>query len=559
MIDWFARNTCVDIVTTKSIELEPNPGNREPVITEPEPGCYGNAVGLRNPGVEVSLDELSRLRVSWEANPPSTAPLLNVSLSASSAADFVRLAERLAPVADLFELNLSCPHAASGYGAAIGSDPCAIDEVTRAVVSVTDLPVFVKLTPNVASIGAMASAALDAGAGGIVAINTVGPEVYVEPNTGQPVLNSPPDGRGGSRGRGGMSGRWVRSRALAAVKEIRDAAGPDVPLIGMGGVDSREACVAMCKAGADAVGIGSALGGMHQREWPAFFERVAGRTAVCGDPVVRAGPACCRRPTGQPVLRRDTRMGYGEFRVTRNRRCSTDIAEIELNGLLTTGAGQAVFAWLPGTGEKPLAPAAADPLTFLVKEKGPFTRALAGMSPGAAVYVRGPYGERTRAADVAGRVLMVAAGTGLAAVSILAGELVAAGRSVSILLGMRDCASPPLMDREDIAGITRVVPDNGKEGRVLDLFEADIERCDTRGLTVMTAGPEAFMDRATRIAASRGVDGENIVISLEETMLCGIGLCGACDCGGQLTCQYGTFVSASDLYAGRTRLEECYD
>jgi len=81
------------------------------------------------------LNQLKQLRARWNAFPPKTKPLINALLSASSASDFVLLAKHLEPVAELLELNLSCPHAKLGFGAAIGSDPAAIREVTSAVAA----------------------------------------------------------------------------------------------------------------------------------------------------------------------------------------------------------------------------------------------------------------------------------------------------------------------------------------------------------------------------------------------------------------------------------------
>jgi len=566
MIDWFARNTCVDIVTTKSIELRPNPGNREPILTEPRPGSYGNAVGLKNPGVDVAAQQLHELRSYWTVKPPPNVPLINVSLSASCAEDFGELARRLGDVADLFELNFSCPHAASGYGAAIGSDPVAVSDIAAFVVAATARPVFVKLTPNVESIAVTARAAVDAGAHGIVAINTVGPDRYIEPHTGRSVLSNPPDGRGG------RSGRWIHDAAVKAITDIRQELGPDLPVIGMGGVDSRAAFAAMHDAGADAVGIGSALGSYHQDDWPRFFRHLSQpaetTTAVAeggvrvNEPTPGAGqaPASSRAP-GAGILNRThvARMDFTPFPVGRVERRASDMCEIVLDGTLEVGPGQAVFIWLPGVGEKPFAPATADPLTFLVREKGSFTRALAQVQPGQTIYLRGPYGDRLdpeRLGDRT-RVVIVAAGTGLAAVSILAMELLRNGVSVEILLGVRETGAPPLAGNSELAAATRIIPDDGEEGRVIDVFEqvvggeAVAENGKVEGpctdVLVITAGPDPFMERVAAVARRAGVAESSVLMALERTMMCGVGICGACDCGGRLTCQYGTFVSAADL------------
>lgn len=92
------------LVTTKSFQVLPNTGNREPIICEPELGCFGNSVGLRNPGMQIALTELKKLRASYDIN-----AILNVSLSASSPEDFITLISAFEEVADCVELNFSCP------------------------------------------------------------------------------------------------------------------------------------------------------------------------------------------------------------------------------------------------------------------------------------------------------------------------------------------------------------------------------------------------------------------------------------------------------------------
>ena len=103
MIRWFDKDTCIDVITTKSFQVTANPGNREPVICEVAPGDFGNSVGLRNPGMDVALAELEELRAN------GLDSLLNVSVSASSIEDFVTLVRAFDHVADSIELNFSCP------------------------------------------------------------------------------------------------------------------------------------------------------------------------------------------------------------------------------------------------------------------------------------------------------------------------------------------------------------------------------------------------------------------------------------------------------------------
>ena len=107
---------------------------------------------------------------------------------------------------------------------------------------------------------------MQAGADGISAINTVGPEVFREPYTGHPVLYNP-DGQ-----KGGKSGLWIRETALQKVREIRHAVGEAVPIIGMGGITSGADVLKMKEAGADVVGLGSVITRVpSQRLLPRYF------------------------------------------------------------------------------------------------------------------------------------------------------------------------------------------------------------------------------------------------------------------------------------------------
>ena len=210
MIRWFDKDTCIDVITTKSFQVTANPGNREPVICEVAPGDFGNSVGLRNPGMDVALAELEELRAN------GLDSLLNVSVSASSIEDFVTLVRAFDHVADSIELNFSCPHAKAGFGASIGSDCSIASSYVRGLREAfpqQKSALLVKLTPNVDDIASIAIGCIEAGADGIVAINTVGPRLYTEKHSGQPILNNALGGKGGA------SGAWIKDVALDAVDE----------------------------------------------------------------------------------------------------------------------------------------------------------------------------------------------------------------------------------------------------------------------------------------------------------------------------------------------------
>ena len=128
LIELFDRKIpSIDIITTKSFQVQPNPGNREPIVCSPSPGDFGNSVGLRNPGMDVIIPEIKAIREK------GMRALLNISLSASSPEDFITLIKASDPYADLLELNFSCPHAAAGYGASIGSDKDIASSYVKAI------------------------------------------------------------------------------------------------------------------------------------------------------------------------------------------------------------------------------------------------------------------------------------------------------------------------------------------------------------------------------------------------------------------------------------------
>ena len=162
--------------------------------------------------------------------------LLNISLSASNPDDFITLVKAFDPYGDMLELNFSCPHAAAGFGASIGSDAIIASSYVKAINEAypeRKALLIVKLTPNVPDIGGIAKAVIEAGADGIAAINTVGPKLYLEPLSGKPILNNKLGGKGGA------SGEWVNAEALKCIKEIREAIGDEPIILGMGALPDR--------------------------------------------------------------------------------------------------------------------------------------------------------------------------------------------------------------------------------------------------------------------------------------------------------------------------------
>lgn len=533
LISWFDKNVpALDIFTTKSFQVRPNPGNREPVICETSSGDFGNSVGLRNPGMEKTLPELIELRKNgfnkW----------LNVSLSADNPEDFITLIKAFDCVADSVELNFSCPHAKKGFGASIGSDIIiAGDYVERINNATKDRKslLFIKLTPNVDNIGEIAKRVIDKGADGITAINTVGPDLHIDSVSSTPILQN------ALGGKGGKSGKWVYSRAIECIKEIRRYISPDVPIIGMGGVWSEKECFEMIQAGADAVGVGSVLGHVRQPNWPEFF-------ASLKDGGQRLLDGKTTDFHSQNFVLPERQMEYRKHTVKEIKFHSEDTILLTLSGEVKNfKAGEFVFLWIPGIGEKPFSLAKTSPLTFIVKKRGIFTSYIfSSLKEGDSIFIRGPYGgevERPKA----DKALIIAGGTGEAVALPLAAALEKDGTEMSFLVGTSVGGNKGILDNElSKFGSYKAISDNGKPGRVLSSLEEEIKKTGLNGAYYII-GPEIFMKIASSILEENGISPDRILLSMERNTMCGIGLCGECSCGGHLECQWGTFMKLSFL------------
>ena len=213
---------CLGTFSFKGTTREPRFGNPTPRIAETGGGML-NAVGLQNPGVDqVIAQELPRLRQVFRK-----PVMANVSgFSVEDYAQTCALLDREEQVGWL-EVNISCPNVHGG-GMAFGSSPEAAAEVTRAVKAVTTKPVYMKLSPNVTDIAAVARACEEAGADGVSLINTL-LAMRIDLKTKKPLL---------ANGTGGLSGPAVLPVAVRMVYQVYEAV--RIPIIGMGGVSSAE-------------------------------------------------------------------------------------------------------------------------------------------------------------------------------------------------------------------------------------------------------------------------------------------------------------------------------
>ena len=504
----------VGVITTKSIGFEPRPGYREPVYSQYAPGCFVNAVGLTNPGVEQALVGLRELRIPEDR-------FLLVSIFGGSVDEFVAVARRLAPVADGLELNLSCPHA-KGYGMAMGQDPEMVREVVAAVCEAVDIPVVPKLTPNVDDIAVIGRAAIEGGAAALCAINTAGPG-YTESH-GHPVL---------SNGVGGMSGKGVLPITLKAIKNLR--AETELPIIGCGGLSSAADCQAALECGADILGIGSGLSGMDTNEVHQYFSMLARDLAEGTD------------LAGQQI-RYDLDMSFKPYTVTANETVCEDISVVTLDGDLDIQAGEYVFVWIPGVGEKPFSCLTHSPVRLAVINVGEFTERCCNLQIGDDVYLRGPHGVAVTPPDDA-HIVCVAGGTGLAAVYQIAEDFGSAAQPVDIFVGARTANRLYFRDACDQVGRVTIATDDGSAGftgRVSDALASFLSEQTADALSRMvfyTCGPAAMI-HASEAVQRQYVGATQIFSAIDYLTKCGVGICGACAApDGRRICVDGPFIA----------------
>ena len=227
-------------ISFKGTTVAPRLGNPVPRIAECSSGLI-NSVGLQNPGIDaVIAEQLPRMRSFFHK------PII-ANISGFAVEEFVTLAERLSrePQVEIIEVNVSCPNVHGG-GMSFGTDPKSAAEVTRAVREVSERPVFVKLSPNVTDIVAVAKACEEAGVDGICLINTLlGMRIDIARR--KPVI---------ANKMGGFSGPAVFPVALRMVYQVSKAC--SIPVMGCGGVASADDVIEMMMAGATAVQVGAA-------------------------------------------------------------------------------------------------------------------------------------------------------------------------------------------------------------------------------------------------------------------------------------------------------------
>ncbi len=224
-------------IAIKSTTPKPRYGNETPRVAETASGML-NAIGLQNPGVDVVKNK----ELPWLSQ-FDTEILVNVA--GANETDYVEVIEKLNDVCNVsaFELNISCPNVKHG-GIGLGTKPELAAHVTALCKKAARKPVWVKLSPNVTDIVAIAKAVEEAGADGLVMINTL-MGMRIDLRSGKPLL---------ANVTGGLSGAAIKPVALRMVYQCAQSV--HIPIIGVGGITSGADVLEFLYAGASAVEVG---------------------------------------------------------------------------------------------------------------------------------------------------------------------------------------------------------------------------------------------------------------------------------------------------------------
>ncbi len=232
-------------VTTKSLWLHEHKGHPNPTIIATEHWTL-NAVGVPDAGPAKAKEEIGNY------NKDKPVPLI-ANIIAESIENYAKTAEEMLELKpDFLEVNISCPNVEDEFGRPFACSAPDSAAVTKAVKAVSGkVPVFIKLSPNVDSISAIAIACAKAGADGFTVINTVGPGMAIDLKSRMPILANKV---------GGMSGHAIKPIAVKCIADVYSATDGKLPIIGTGGVYTGEDAIELMLAGATLIGIGTAVG-----------------------------------------------------------------------------------------------------------------------------------------------------------------------------------------------------------------------------------------------------------------------------------------------------------
>jgi NAD(P)H-flavin reductase len=355
---------------------------------------------------------------------------------------------------------------------------------------------------------------------------------------------------------GGLSGTSIRPLALRAVKRVRDAIGPAPLIIGMGGVSSVDDARQFLAAGANLVGVGSALTGMdspQMREYFAGLER-----GLCGGVSIegRHDFDPCAGLRAQPLPQ--VTMDYFPAQIVDREEYYPGLFKLVLDKLPVKGtpaelAGKFFFLTVPGVGEKPFAIFSAEEKSVVIKVVGRFTQYLSQLPMGSQILLRGPYGKPLPVIQNR-RVALVGGGTGIASLYEI-GKLFHGKNELHIFLGGRCAGDLFDIERFDRLGRVRLSTNDGSKGHrgfVTDLVaEWLLDTAAAAKPVFILCGPEPMVRACFKILTP-AADPDDIWAAIEYVTSCGVGICGKCASpSGALTCIDGPFMRLPGFVRGK--------
>ena len=516
----------VGIVTTKSISLEPVIGHKEPLFIKYGERSYINAVGLANPGAIDFKEKLEKITI------PRNKFLL-VSIFGKDVKEFYETAKILYDYADGFELNMSCPNA-KGYGLQVGNDSALVGEITKKIAESFEVPVFVKLSSTMPNVAGIAKIAIENGAYGITAVNTIGPSIeYISE---MPVL---------SNREGGMSGEAIRPMGLKAVMEIRRKIGEKPVIIGMGGIFNKKDVDSYNTAGADFFGIGSALSNLNEQETKEYLNTMRWD-------LIR------HRAEDTYVLKPVTNMSYQKCIVEEKVCLKDNLYKIKLSKWgnyeeCKDTAGKFYFIMISEIGEKPFALFSYENREFIVKRVGTFTNEFTKLKIGDVVFIRGPYGKDI--VDYQESVInLVGGGTGISPLYEIARKY-EKNNKLRFFFGGKEQADIFGKEMFERIGEMNIATEDGSlglKGDVTDVL-SNYNFPENENQVFVNVGPKAMIESVYEVEKGLA-DERNIWVSIEYQTSCGVGICGKCATAqGVLSCVDGPFLKVSDAL----KIEKC--
>jgi len=494
----------------KSTTIDPKEGNPEDIIVQESSDSLRNAVGYTNPGLEATIESFYEIK---ESVPDDISLIPQIGESDEERFAYCASEFDKTPV-DGIELNLSCPHAKNA-GILIGSDPQIVYSIVTAARKATKKPLIVKLNAGVSGIEKIARAAIDAGANGISAINTLGgpnPELYNK--------------------FGGLSGKPLFPITYDTVKRIRRAV--NVPMIVMGGISSADDIRKLNEIDNNFLyGIGTALKGLNSEEEKYYFKQL--------ETDLKNGTNDAKN-----ILNTDMLMDYKPFVVKDVVDFTKDLRLIKFYENLEIEPGQFIFLKI-GDHAKPFSVANDNgSLEILVKRKGEFTSKTFDLKKNSVVRIRGPYGNNYLFSKN-NTTVFVGAGCGIAPIH----HAVTHNNGNSfVVIGANTADELVYLDgfrkRSKIAYST----DDGSagyRGYLTDLLDKKLKEWNLKDIDFFNCGPEIMLKKADEIE-KKYTSPDKIYHLVERITSCGVGICGKCSIpNGKRTCVDGPWFDAIEF------------